>query len=310
MTAALEVDDVVKTYRARRRPPVRAVDGASFRAEAGAITAVLGRNGAGKTTTLECCAGLRSPDSGRIGVLGRDRADRAQDAWLRQRVGVMVQQGGLPMAPTAGQVLRHVARFHAAPVPLAGLTAALSLDPALATPVRRLSGGQRQRLAVACALVGRPELAFLDEPSSGVDPHARREVWELLRAQRSRGAAVVLTTHHIAEAEELADHVVIMDAGRVVAAGPVRALAAGHTLTLTGLVRPEAAAGAVERLTGVRAVRVGTAVSATVPAARLGTLARLLADLPGEGDAVVSLAPRTLESVFLELTGHGIGEEA
>lgn len=297
MDEALVVTGLTKRYGSRR-----AADGVSLTAPAGRITAVLGRNGAGKTTTLECCAGLRTPDAGEILVLGRPRI-RGNDQWLREHVGVMVQQGGLPMAPTGRQVLRHVASLHRHPADVTRLVGALALDDALDSPVRRLSGGQRQRLAVACALVGRPRLAFLDEPSSGVDPHARREAWGLLREHRDAGNAVVLTTHHIAEAEELADHVVILDAGRVVAAGSVPALASGHTLTLTGLADPPRAAAVLARhgRPGVAADGTVTAHLATADVATARDIAEALA-AAGESRASLTLARRTLESVYLDLT--------
>jgi len=294
---ALRVRGLTKTYGQRR-----AADGVSFHADAGRITAVLGRNGAGKTTTLECCTGLRTPDAGEIVVLGRPRT-RANDPWLREHVGVMVQQGGLPMAPRARQVLQHVASLHRHPADLDSLVGALSLADVMDTPVRHLSGGQRQRLAVACALVGRPRLAFLDEPSSGVDPHARRDAWELLRTHRDGGAAVVLTTHHIAEAEELADHVVILDGGHVVAAGSVPELAHGHTLTLAALADPARAAGVVARFAPCQVSADGV-VTALLPHADVATTHELAGALAaaGESGARFTLARRTLESVYLDLT--------
>ena len=298
---ALSVTGLAKSYGA-----MRAADGVTFSAGAGRITAVLGPNGAGKTTTLECCEGLRVPDTGEVVVLGRPRRSAADDRWLRERVGVMVQQGGLPMAPTPRQVLTHVATFYRTPAEADRLVDALSLGGSLDTPIRRLSGGQRQRVAVACALVGTPELAFLDEPSSGVDPHARRETWTLLREQRARGCAIVLTTHHIAEAEELADHVVVMDRGRVVAVGSVAELASGTQLTLANLSDPGRAAGVVARWATPHVDPDGV-VTATLERSDV-RLARDLADAlgaAGEGGAGLSLSPRTLESVYLAITRTG-----
>lgn len=303
MTLALEATDVVKTYPRRRGLEVRAVDGVSFAARRGEITAILGPNGAGKTTTLECAEGLRTPDSGSLRVLGRERvgASPADDQWLRERVGVMVQSGGLPMSPSGRAVLTHVARLYRNPAPVDTLTERLAIADVLDSPVRRLSGGERQRLAVACALLGRPELAFLDEPSSGVDPHARRDTWDLLREQRAAGTAVVLTTHHLEEAEELADHVVIMNAGRVVAAGTVDELASGFTLTVAGA---HDARRVAEVLPG--AVVTGADATALVDANDVTFLAHLTRELEriGESSARVSVSRRTLESVFLERTGR------
>lgn len=206
---------------------VCAVDDASWSARQGAVTAVLGPNGAGKTTTMECLEGLQRPTSGTVRVLGADpwRAT----AEHRARVGVMLQDGGLPVTTTARRLLAHVASLHAAPVDVAALMTRLDLDRVGGRSIRRLSGGERQRVALAAALVGRPEVAFLDEPTAGLDPHARLEVWDLI-SQTAREAAVVVTTHSFEEAERLADHVVIMSAGRVVAEGSLVDVCAGRPL--------------------------------------------------------------------------------
>ncbi|SNS45922.1 ABC-2 type transport system ATP-binding protein [Micrococcales bacterium KH10] len=209
---ALVVDDLVKAYHGRR-----VVDGLSFTAPRGAITAVLGPNGAGKTTTIECCESLRTADSGQIAVLGLAPQDRT----LRHRVGVMLQDGGLPTGVRAVEMLRHVAAMYPEPVPVDDLVEQLGLESFARTTVRRLSGGQRQRLALATALIGRPELVFLDEPSAGMDPQSRHAVWELISDLRDNGVSFVLTTHLMDEAETLADHVVIVDHGRVIAQGTV-----------------------------------------------------------------------------------------
>jgi ABC-2 type transport system ATP-binding protein len=206
------VSDLRKYYRA-----VHAVDGASWQASHGQVTAVLGPNGAGKTTMVECLEGLRRPDSGTAEVMG-ERPWRAP-AEHRARVGVMLQDGGLPTGATPLGVLRHLSAMYARPVPVRELVQALGLAAFGSTPVRRLSGGQRQRVALAAALVGRPEVLFLDEPSAGLDPHARLDVWDLVRAEAARGAAVVLTTHSFEEAERLADRIVIISAGRTAAEG-------------------------------------------------------------------------------------------
>jgi ABC-2 type transport system ATP-binding protein len=211
-SAAVVVEGLIKSYGGRR-----AVDGLHLTAARGAVTAVLGPNGAGKTTTVECCEGLRRPDGGSVRVLGTDPADAGPGH--RARVGVMLQGGGLPTAARALELVRHVARLHARPLEPDVLAERLGITDFARTPVRRLSGGQRQRVALACALVGRPEVLFLDEPSAGLDPQARLGVWELVQQARAAGAAVLLTTHLIEEAERLADLVVVVDAGRVVAQG-------------------------------------------------------------------------------------------
>ncbi len=303
---AVEVAGLVKSYRGRR-----VVDGLELTAARGAVTAVLGPNGAGKTTTVECCEGLRRPDAGTVRVLGLDPA--RDGAALRPRVGVMLQDGGLPGTARAGNVLRHVASLHARPLSPDLLLDLLGLGEHARTPVRRLSGGQRQRLALACAVVGRPQVAFLDEPSAGLDPQSRLAVWALVERLRDDGAAVVLTTHLMDEAERLADEVVVVDGGRVVAAGtPGTLTAGGDALTFTssagldlaglrsalpdGVVVAESVAGryVVERRDGLP---LGPQVLATVTAwcASTGVMPQGLA-----------LGRRTLEDVFLELTGRAL----
>lgn len=192
-----------------------ALAGIDLTAPTGRLTALLGPNGAGKTTLVECAVGLRTPSAGRLEVLGREPTDRA----LRTRVGVMLQDGGLPLAAPAGQVLRQIAALHAHPRPVDELADRLGLTPLWRRPVRRLSGGEATRLALAVALVGRPELVLLDEPTAGLDPQARLVVRELIGELRAEGTTIVLTTHLTDEAQALADHVVVLDAGRVRAAG-------------------------------------------------------------------------------------------
>jgi ABC-2 type transport system ATP-binding protein len=218
-TPAVEVTDLAKSYG-----PVAAVAGLTFRAERAVVTAVLGPNGAGKTTTLEICEGYRKRDSGEVRVLGRD-PERA-GAELRPRVGVMLQAGGVYPSARPLEMLRHVAALYAHPLEIAPLVDRLGLTAYARTPYRRLSGGMQQRLSLALALVGRPELVFLDEPTAGMDPQARHATWELIDEIRGAGVSVVLTTHLMDEAERLADHVVIVDEGRVVAEGTPAALTA------------------------------------------------------------------------------------
>src|SRR5690606_21085033 len=170
------------------------------------VTAVPGPNGAGKPTTLECLIELRRAHGGTIRALGLD--PRRDAALLRTRTGVMPQDGGLPLGARAGHGRRHIAALHAAPRPLDELVERLALGEFLRTTVRHLSGGQRQRLALAVALVGRPELVLLDEPSAGMDPQSRRVVWDFVSELRDDGVAVLLTTHLMDEAEALADAVV------------------------------------------------------------------------------------------------------
>lgn len=194
-----------------------AVDDLSFAVRRGELFALLGPNGAGKSTTIDICEGFRRPDSGRVEVLRRD--PWREQAALRPRIGVMLQAGGAHGAARAGEMLRLVAACAADPHDPAALLDMVGLTAVARTPVRRLSGGQVQRLSLAMALVGRPELLFLDEPTAGMDPQARRLVWEVLRAARADGVTIVLTTHLLDEVEQLADRILVIDHGRQVAEG-------------------------------------------------------------------------------------------
>ena len=202
------------------------LDALSLSADAGAVTAVLGPNGAGKTTMIRCCTGLLTPHSGRIDVLGSP----AGSASANDRVGLMPQTTGAWSGVRPRELLTYLAGLYAAPLPPSQVVAALGIAAFAETPYRRLSGGQQQLVNLAGAIIGRPELLFLDEPTAGLDPHVRRQVWTLIRDLRSAGVAVVLTTHAMDEAEQLADHVVLLDHGRPVAAGTVAGLTAGSSL--------------------------------------------------------------------------------
>lgn len=203
--SVVQVRGLVKRYGSKT-----AVDGLDLDVRAGTVTAVLGPNGAGKTTTVETCEGYRRPDGGTVRVLGLDPI--ADAAALRPRIGVMLQSGGVYSGARADEMLRHMAKLHAHPLDVDALIERLGLGSCGRTTYRRLSGGQQQRLALAMAVVGRPELVFLDEPTAGLDPQARRATWDLVRELRADGVTVVLTTHFMQEAEELADDVAIVDA--------------------------------------------------------------------------------------------------
>jgi ABC-2 type transport system ATP-binding protein len=223
VTEAVTVCDLAKQFGV-----TTALAGMTWTARGGQVTAVLGPNGAGKTTTIECAEGLQRPDSGQVRVLGADPWQAGPDH--RARVGVMLQDGGLPNGSTAVRLLRHLAAFHQRPADVDALVDRLGIGAFAGTTVRRLSGGQKQRVALAAALVGRPEVAFLDEPTAGLDPHARLDVWDLLRQTRDSGCAVILTTHSFEEAQRLADHIVIACSGRVAAAGAIAELTGEHSL--------------------------------------------------------------------------------
>jgi len=271
------------------------------------VLALLGPNGAGKTTTVEMCEGFVRPDSGTISVLGLDPV--TDNARVRERVGVMLQGGGGYPAAKAGEMLKLVASYAADPLDPDWLLDTLGLTDAARTTYRRLSGGQQQRLALACALVGRPELVFLDEPTAGMDAHARLVVWELIDALRRDGVTVVLTTHQLKEAEELADRIVIIDHGAQVAAGtPAELMRSGAEDQLRFTAPRKLDLGLLESALpeGYRAVELSPGeyrveghidpqVLATVTAwcARMDVLA-----------TDMRVEQRSLEDVFLDLTGR------
>ncbi|GIF52189.1 ABC-2 type transport system ATP-binding protein [Asanoa ferruginea] len=215
----IEVKHLRKRYGA-----TDAVRDVSFAVDAGEIFGLLGPNGAGKTTTVECVSALRVPDGGDISVLGRD----PRDPELRSLVGVQLQESGLQDKLTVGEALALYAGCYRAPADWRALAAELGLADRLRVRYANLSGGQKQRLSIALALVGNPRVAILDELSTGLDPHARRDAWSLVRAIRDRGVTVVLVTHLMEEAERLCDRIAVLDHGEVVALGTPAALTAGH----------------------------------------------------------------------------------
>jgi ABC-2 type transport system ATP-binding protein len=218
MSAVIEVRDLHKNYGG-----TVAVDDISFTVHRGEIFGILGPNGAGKTTTVECIEGLREPDRGIISVLGlhplRDHAE------LTQRLGVQLQEGRLPDQLKVAEALELYSSFYPSPADRRALMDQLGLTSKARTAFAKLSGGQKQRLSIALALVGQPEVAVLDELTTGLDPQARRDTWDLIESIRDRGVTIVLVTHFMAEAERLCDRVALIDAGRVAALDTPAALA-------------------------------------------------------------------------------------
>ena len=291
----------------KRYGDIQAVNNLDLEVHRAEVLALLGPNGAGKTTTVEMCEGFNKLDSGSISILGLDPT--ADNAKLRARIGVMLQGGGGYPAAKAGEMLNLVAAYSANPLDPQWLMDTLGLTEAARTTYRRLSGGQQQRLALACAIVGRPELVFLDEPTAGMDAHARIVVWELIEGLRRDGVTVVLTTHQLTEAEELADRIVIIDHGAAVAAGTPADLMRGGAenqlrfsappkldLSLLVSALPEGYR-AGEAASGEYLVegQIDPQVLATVTAwaARLNVLA-----------TDMRVEQRSLEDVFLDLTGR------
>ncbi|HET8560133.1 MAG TPA: ABC transporter ATP-binding protein [Marmoricola sp.] len=301
---AVEIDGLVMRYADKT-----AVDHLDLVVERNTITAVLGPNGAGKTTTLETCEGYRKPQQGRVRVLGLDPQSDRHD--LLPRIGVMLQGGGAWSGVRAMEMLRHVARLHAHPLDVDMLADRLGLGDCGRTPYRRLSGGQQQRLGLAMAVVGRPELVFVDEPTAGMDPQARRTTWELLQELRGSGVTVVLTTHFMDEAERLADRIHIIDHGRPIASGTPVELTRGASATIRLVVTepfPPDAPSSLQRALGnqVEVRAVGDRSLLISGTADPSTLAKVSAwceenhVLPES----LNLGQRNLEDVFLELTGR------
>jgi ABC-2 type transport system ATP-binding protein len=302
---AVVVEDLRMRYGERA-----AVDGLSLSVARGSITAVLGPNGAGKTTTLETCEGYRKPQGGRVRVLGLDPQAQRRD--LLPRIGVMLQEGGAWSGVRAVEMLQHLARLHAHPLPVPMLVDRLGLDSCGRTPYRRLSGGQQQRLALAMAVVGRPELVFVDEPTAGMDPQARRSTWDLLDELRRDGVTIVLTTHYMDEAERLADLVHVIDRGRLIASGtPLELTRSGGASTIRLVVTepfpPSAPASLQATLGEGTVVQPVSAHSLLITGpADARTLAKVSAwcDEQGVLPESLTLGQRTLEDVFLQITGR------
>ncbi|HSF35746.1 MAG TPA: ABC transporter ATP-binding protein [Nocardioides sp.] len=302
---AVVIDGLVMAYGDKV-----AVDGLSLEVPRGSVTAVLGPNGAGKTTTLETCEGYRVPQQGTVRVLGLDpQRDRAE---LLPRIGVMLQSGGAWSGVRAVEMLEHMASLHAHPLDTGMLVDRLGLADCGRTPYRRLSGGQKQRLGLAIALVGRPELVFVDEPTAGMDPQARRTTWEMLEEVRADGVTVVLTTHHMDEAEHLADRIHIIDRGTLIASGtPAELTRGGRSATIRLVVNrpfpdgaPESLRAELGPLTEVRQLdEVSMLIHGPADATTLGRVSRWC-EQHGVLPQTLTLGQRTLEDVFLELTGR------
>ena len=300
---ALVVDNVVKRFGG-----TTAVDGLSFTAQRGQLLALLGPNGAGKTTTIEMCEGFTTPTSGTIRVLGMDPVANPQA--VRNRIGIMLQGGGAYASVSVREMLELAAGYNADPHDPQWLMQLLGLEGIANTSYRRLSGGQQQRLSLALAMIGRPELIFLDEPTAGMDAQSRIAVWDIVSAMKRDGVSVVLTTHLMDEAEQLADDVVIIDHGKVVAQGspseltnhdefPVLSVETADVLDTRPLSDALAPAGLSVEEVRPRSYRVrGTGSPEVVEklareAARQDVLIREL-----------SVSHRNLEDVFLDLTGR------
>jgi ABC-2 type transport system ATP-binding protein len=303
--AAVEVRELVKAYNGRA-----VVNRLTFSVRPGEVFALLGPNGAGKTTTVEILEGYRHADAGSVRVLGLD--PRRQGRLLKPRIGLMLQQGGLFPQITAREALRLFAAFYANAEDPDALLEQLQLGEVAGTRFRQLSGGQKQRLSLGLALVGRPQLVFLDEPTAGMDPQARQATWNVIRALHDRGTTVLLTTHFMDEAEQLAGRVAIVDRGRLVAldspAALRRGVAAEVRFSTQPLVDPHVLAAAMALPDSAVARETdGTLVLRIEPTPE--RMAQLTAWLATQGALVTELraGSRSLEQAFLSLTSNAEG---
>ena len=307
---SLAVRDLHKDYGA-----VEAVRGLSFEVAPGECFGLLGPNGAGKTTTIEILEGLLAPTSGEVTVLGRrwGRDDQA----IRERMGVCLQQTVLSEKLQVDETVALFRSFHRRGRAPEAVLRQVELTEKAQARVGTLSGGQKQRLAVACALVGDPELLFLDEPTTGLDPQSRRQVWDIVNGFKSSGRAVLLTTHYMDEAERLCDRVAIVDHGRIIAEGPPRdlmtSLGGEHVLEIA--VREDEKgplpAAALEALPGVRAVHAEAGRTVLTVSEPHVAIPAVLETLRAGGWTLSLLSTRhaSLEDVFVSLTGRHLRDE-
>jgi ABC-2 type transport system ATP-binding protein len=300
---------VIEVYEARKAyGQVRAVDGVTFRVEPGEIFGLLGPNGAGKTTTIEMLEGLTRPDGGRLQVLGLDVIHAQQR--IKQRIGVQLQTAALYPHLTVTELLELFGSFYHRRRPAAELVEALGLGEKRDARVRSLSGGQQQRLSVALALVNDPELVFLDEPTTGMDPAARRSLWDLIRGLRAEGRSVLMTTHYMEEAEQLCDRLAIMDHGHLLEMGTVDEIVGRRfreravKFDRIGALTAEALAG----LPGVNRVAEEDDEVLLYTHDVPSTIGGLLAATDRLGVEPTDLMVRrpSLEDVFLALTGRAL----
>ncbi len=307
MSDAITVRDLVKTYPAR--PPVEAVRGVTLDVRVGECFGLLGPNGAGKTTTLEIVEGLLAPTSGEVTVLGRQW--KTHESELRERIGISLQETRLSDKLRVRETLELFRSFYKTGLEPDAAMALVSLNEKARAFVDKLSGGQKQRLAVACALVGEPELLFLDEPTTGLDPQSRRQLWDVIRDFKARGRTVLLTTHYMDEAEKLADRVAVIDAGQVIALGTPQELilqvGGEHVIDFTVAEPASISDGALKGLPTVKTVKRAAdgALSLSV-AEPAQVLPALLILLQANAVKLLGLTTRTatLEDVFVTLTGR------
>ena len=301
---------------------VQAVDGLDLEVAQGECFGLLGPNGAGKTTTIEICEGLTAPDEGAVEVLGHNWRTGANE--LRQRIGIQLQETQFPDKLTVEETLRLFRSFFKRGISVEESIETAQLEEKRGSRVGGLSGGQKQRLAMACALVGDPELLFLDEPTTGLDPQARRHVWDLVERLKQAGRTIILTTHYMEEAERLCDRVAIMDHGRVIALGTPQQLIAtvgGEDIVEFAVSSGDAGgheaghgvmdAGSLRAIPGVRSHRVDAGLHRLSVSELHKAVPRIFAALTGQGLHLSEFRTHsaTLEDVFVRLTGRNLRDE-
>jgi ABC-2 type transport system ATP-binding protein len=289
-----------------------AVDSIDLEVFSGECFGLLGPNGAGKTTTIEICEGLLEPDAGSVQVLGRTWQTQAMQ--LRQLLGIQLQETTFSEKLTVGETVALFRSFYHRSQEVPELLKLVQLEEKRDARVGKLSGGQKQRLALACAMVGEPQLLFLDEPTTGLDPQARRQLWDLINQLKSSGRTILLTTHYMDEAEKLCDRVAIMDRGQVIALDTPRRLIASlgveHLLEFA-VAGPPIDAASLKALHGVRNVSTVGNLTQLQVAELHRTLPQLLETLAKHGTALTELQTHsaTLEDVFVSLTGRHLRDE-
>lgn len=303
--AAIHVQQLIKRYG-----PLTAVDDISFDVQRGEVFGLLGPNGAGKTTTVECIEGLRAPDGGEIHVLGLDARHNLKP--IKERIGIQLQTTGLYPKLTVREVIELFGSFYASRLPTDTLIEMTGLQERENARTKELSGGQKQRLSVALALVNDPDLIFLDEPTTGLDPQARRNLWDVIEALQAKGKTILLTTHYMEEAEQLCNRIAVMDHGKIIAmdtpAALVRANFSEQAIEFESPQPPPIET--LEAIAGVSRAQIQekkiTVFSTDVPATMAGLLAQSQQGVLHFDNLVVRRA--TLEDVFLKLTGRRIRE--
>ena len=296
---------------------VVAVDGLDLEVMRGECFGLLGPNGAGKTTTIEICEGLTPPDDGTVELLGLNWASGANE--LRQRIGIQLQETQFPDKLTVEETLRLFRSFFRQGISVEESIRTAQLEEKRRSRVGTLSGGQKQRLAMACALVGDPELLFLDEPTTGLDPQARRHLWDLVDQLKQAGRTIILTTHYMDEAERLCDRVAIMDHGRIIALGtPPQLIASvgGEHIVEFAITGHETGQGLVDpalltAIPGVQSHRVDAGLHQLSVRELHTTVPRIFAALTGQGLHLSEFRTHsaTLEDVFVRLTGRNLRDE-